>query len=166
MLYEKKMASPLGELVLLASDQGIRAVLLGDFAETRSHSPESTVAKNHPLLKQCEKELQEYFSGKRKSFSVPLDPQGTPFQKKVWSALMDIPYGKIESYSDQAKRMGTVKSVRAIAAANGRNLIAIIIPCHRVIAATGHLHGYAGGLSSKQKLLEIEGLMIKDLRVT
>lgn len=166
MLYKKKMSTPLGPLTLVASDRGIQAVIFENDHELPSGLSMVKESKtHHPLLLQCEKELDEYFKRKRSRFSVPLEPTGTEFQKKVWSVLKKIPYGKTVSYSEQAEDMGSKKSVRAVAAANGRNPIAIIIPCHRVIASTGHLHGYAGGLDLKRSLLEIEGVKIKNLQV-
>ena len=165
MLVKRKFSSIIGSVTIYASDEGVHAVSLDDYDETPAHFSKATEAKSHPVLDLCYKELQEYFEGKRLAFTVPLMPEGTDFQKKVWTALKKIPYGKTESYSEQARRMKKPLSVRAVAAANGRNPIAIIIPCHRVIASTGHLHGYAGGLDLKCKLLEIEGLKIENYKI-
>lgn len=164
-LYKKRFSTPIGWVTLVASDVGVYAV---SFEKENGNSNEFEHAqefKDHPVLKQCEKELREYFQGRRTEFSVPLAPEGTEFQRKVWDILREIPFGKTESYLSQAKRMKKPLGVRAVAAANGRNPIAIIIPCHRVIASTGHLHGYAGGLEIKRKLLEIEGVRIKNFQV-
>lgn len=108
------------------------------------------------VIKKAKTELEEYFAGKRKSFTVPAKPGGTDFQKKVWAALRDIPYGETASYGEIAKRIGDPKACRAVGMANNRNPIAIIIPCHRVIGAGGALTGYAGGLDKKEFLLKLE----------
>lgn len=111
---------------------------------------------DHPLLLQLEKELGEYFVGKRASFSLPLNPTGTPFQKSVWNTLITIAYGQTITYAEEAKRFGNPKATRAVANANGRNPIAILIPCHRVIATGGGLGGYSGGIEKKEFLLRLE----------
>lgn len=108
------------------------------------------------LLKRANKQLQEYFSGKRKIFDLPLAPSGTEFQQKVWSSLQKIPYGKTNSYKEIAESIGNIKAARAVGMANNKNPILILIPCHRVIGANGKLVGYAGGLEVKEKLLKIE----------
>ncbi|GIM28201.1 methylated-DNA--protein-cysteine methyltransferase [Clostridium polyendosporum] len=109
-----------------------------------------------PLLKKANKQLQEYLTGKRQTFDLPLAPQGTEFQQKVWSVLQEIPYGKTYSYKDVAKNIGNIKASRAVGMANNKNPIPIFIPCHRVIGSNGKLVGYACGLDVKEKLLEIE----------
>ena len=101
-------------------------------------------------------QLQEYFEGKRTDFDLKLNPKGTEFQQKVWKSLLDIPYGKTVSYMDQTKKLGDVKAIRAVASANGKNPLWIVVPCHRVIGTNGSLTGYAGGLSRKKWLLEHE----------
>ncbi|MCB2355571.1 methylated-DNA--[protein]-cysteine S-methyltransferase [Clostridium estertheticum] len=118
--------------------------------------PEGININETVLLKKANKQLQEYFSGKRKTFDLPLAPSGTDFQQKVWSSLLEIPYGKTNSYKDIAKNVGNINAARAVGMANSKNPIFILIPCHRVIGANGKLVGYAGGLSVKEKLLEIE----------
>lgn len=105
------------------------------------------------------KQLEEYFNYKRKDFDIPLLPVGTDFQKKIWEILLDIPFGKTTTYLKQAEKLGNNKAVRAVANANGANAISIIIPCHRIIGSNGKLIGYAGGLNTKQKLLELESDM-------
>lgn len=165
MLLKKKIPSPIGPLTIVASDSGVHVISFAAQEKLPASSASAVESQNHPILVQCAHELKEYFQGMRSTFSVPLNPSGTEFQKKVWSALIQIPFGTTVSYSQQADQMGRKSSVRAVAAANGRNPIAIIIPCHRVIASTGHLHGYAGGLELKRKLLEIEGLKINNLQV-
>jgi methylated-DNA-[protein]-cysteine S-methyltransferase len=109
-----------------------------------------------PLLKEANRQIQEYLNGKRKTFDLPLEPQGTEFQLRSWKALQEIPYGKTSSYKDIAKNIGNIKACRAVGMANNKNPILIVIPCHRVIGASGRLVGYAGGLDVKEKLLEIE----------
>jgi methylated-DNA-[protein]-cysteine S-methyltransferase len=111
---------------------------------------------NHPLLLQLEKELGEYFTGDRISFNLPINPKGTPFQKSVWETLCTIPYAETISHAAEAKLFGNPKAIRAVASANGRNPIAILIPCHRVIATGGGLGGYSGGIEKKEFLLQLE----------
>jgi len=108
------------------------------------------------LLKEAIKQLNEYLEGKRSSFDLPLEPKGTEFQKKVWNALKEIPFGETRSYGEIAKIIGNEKASRAVGMANNKNPIAIMVPCHRVIGANGKLVGYAGGLDLKEKLLELE----------
>lgn len=112
--------------------------------------------KETPLIKECFKQLNEYFKGERKEFNVPIEVEGSEFQKKVWNALLDIPYGETRSYKDIAIAIGNEKACRAVGMANNRNPISVIIPCHRVIGANGKLVGYGGGLNIKEKLLNIE----------
>ncbi len=109
-----------------------------------------------PLIREAAKQLKEYLSGKRKTFDLSLDPEGTPFQKAVWKTLTGIPYGETRTYKDIAERIGNPKACRAVGMANNKNPIAILIPCHRVIGAGGKLVGYAGGLDIKKKLLDLE----------
>lgn len=146
-----KMKSPLGPLYLIAND----VALIGVNFE-KQDIPMIKDSSLHPILKQAHFELEEYFTGKRKNFDVPLDAQGTAFQQKVWKALTGIPYGKTCSYKDIAKKIKNDKAVRAVGTANGRNPLCVIIPCHRVIAADGTLGGYTGGLHIKVKLLNLE----------
>jgi len=119
-------------------------------------TPEGYERKETPVLKEACKQLQEYFSGKRKGFTLPLAPSGTEFMQKVWNALCVIPYGETRSYKDIAAAIGSSKAYRAVGMANNRNPIAIMIPCHRVIGADGKLVGYAAGLDIKKFLLELE----------
>lgn len=115
-----------------------------------------TELKETPLIKETINQLEEYFQGKRKSFDLPFEPSGTEFQKSVWNELLRIPYGETCSYGEIAKRIGNPKASRAIGMANNRNPISIIIPCHRVIGASGKLVGYGGGIDIKEKLLNLE----------
>lgn len=112
--------------------------------------------KHHPIICETEKQLAEYFEGKRKVFDIPLEFTGTDFQKNVWNALLQIPYGQTRTYQQIASQLGNPKAVRAVGLANGKNPISIIAPCHRVIGASGKLVGYGGGLHNKAFLLELE----------
>ena len=139
-------------LRLVAAPSGIRAI---DFDLTRPSSGEHNGA--NPLLLAASRQLRDYFDGTLREFDLPLDLQGTEFQKRVWSRLTTIPYGSIRSYSQIAGEVGSPKAVRAVGAANGANPIPIVVPCHRVIGSSGKLVGYGGGLPLKKRLLELEG---------
>lgn len=152
-LYFKKWQSPIGELFFYADDQHLVALLY-----SKSKSMVAT-EKTNLLIETTIGQLEEYFKGERKSFEIPMKPIGTEFQLKTWKQLAKIPYGKTISYKQQAERMGSAKSVRAVGTANGRNPISIIVPCHRVIGTNGTLTGYAGGLTIKEQLLKIEGAL-------
>ncbi|HEY7818820.1 MAG TPA: methylated-DNA--[protein]-cysteine S-methyltransferase [Vicinamibacteria bacterium] len=115
---------------------------------------------SYPLLLRAGEELRSYFEGRRRTFSLPLAPVGTPFQKRVWTVLREIPYGETVSYTELARRAGRPHAVRAAGAANGRNPISILIPCHRVVGKGGSLTGYGGGLGRKRALLELEGALV------
>jgi methylated-DNA-[protein]-cysteine S-methyltransferase len=142
------LTSPLGVIKVSTTDEGIASVLFTD---------ESGVSDEHPHLTQAITQLNEYFANKRNTFDLPLAPEGTDFQKRVWNELLGLPFGKTTTYLDMAKRLGDEKVIRAAASANGKNPIAIIIPCHRVIGSGGKLTGYAGGLWRKEWLLKHEG---------
>ena len=152
----KTMKSPVGELTLVANDKGLAAVLWENDNPDRIRLGTVSEDKNNLFLVETEKQLTEYFEGKRKSFSVALDFKGTEFQKEVWKALLTIPFGETRSYGQIANQIGNAKAVRAVGAANGKNPISIIAPCHRVIGANGKLTGFAGGLEMKAVLLELE----------
>jgi len=152
----KSMKSPVGELQLVASDAGLAAILWENDDPNRIRLGDRTEKKNHPVLIETEKQLREYFGGERDTFSVKLDFKGTEFQKQVWKALLTIPYGETRSYAQIAKQIGSPKAMRAVGAANGKNPISIIAPCHRVIGANGKLVGFAGGLKAKSYLLNLE----------
>ena len=152
----KTMKSPVGELKLVASDIGLAAILWENDNPRRVRLAPVSEDKNHPVLLEAERQLKDYFSGKRRSFSVKLDFKGTEFQKKVWAALLTIPFGETRSYGQIAKQIKNPKAVRAVGAANGKNPISIIAPCHRVIGSTGKLTGFAGGLEAKERLLALE----------
>ena len=148
--------SPIGFIEIIGNETGLRSVLFSDTLPV-----DQGVA--HPVEMECKKQLDEYFQGKRKTFSLPLDLIGTEFQKKIWNELAKIPFGKTISYMELAMQHGDVKAIRAVGAANGKNPISIIVPCHRVIGAGGELVGYAGGLHRKKWLLELEGSLHPDL---
>lgn len=160
--------SPLGFTKIVGDFDGITSVtVLNNIEHTegdsnnlpflRKQESEEKITDIIPIeLEDCVIQLQEYFDGNRKNFSVKLNPQGTDFQKRVWNSLKEIPYGKTISYLDLSKQLGDVKAIRAVANANGKNPLWIIIPCHRVIGSDGSLTGYAGGLHRKQWLLEHE----------
>jgi methylated-DNA-[protein]-cysteine S-methyltransferase len=152
----KSMESAIGVLKLVGSDRGLAGVL---WEHDDSLQQFGAVAEDprHPVLVQAQQQLDEYFSGSRKRFTVPLDFTGTEFQNKVWNALRTIPFGETRSYGAIAHQIGSSKAVRAVGAANGRNPIPIIVPCHRVIGADGTLTGFAGGLEIKARLLALEG---------
>lgn len=153
--YSKKMASPIGELTLFASDRGLAAVLWPNELRRIRLLP-VTEDPQHPVLLETERQLNAYFRGELRQFTVPLDFTGTEFQKKVWQALVAIPYGETRSYAEIARTIGHPTAVRAVGAANGRNPISIIAPCHRVIGSNGKLTGFAGGLDAKAFLLAVE----------
>ena len=140
--------TPLGKIIAVADEEGLCSL---DFDENASESDEENVH-----LTQLQRELTEYFEGKRKTFDVRLNPKGTPFQRAVWRTLCDIPYGSVISYSQEAQMLSHAKAVRAVANANGKNPIPIIIPCHRVIAKGGGIGGYSGGIWRKEFMLELE----------
>lgn len=154
----KTMPSPVGELKLFADDTALIAILWeNDDPKRINYLSNAIEDKNHTILLTAEKQLQEYFSGKLKKFTVPLNfIFGTVFQKQVWQALLTIPFGETKSYGDIAKQIGNPKAVRAVGAANGKNPLSIIAPCHRVIGANGTLTGFAGGLKAKAYLLGLE----------
>jgi len=154
----KSMESPVGTLKLVANDKGLVAILWENDRPNRVCLDEMIANERHPVLVETERQLGEYFAGKRKTFSVVLDMRGTHFQKDVWEALRAIPFGETRSYAQLAKQLGNPRATRAVGAANGRNPVSIIVPCHRVIGSTGKLTGFAGGLETKAYLLGLEKL--------
>ena len=151
-----EMASPVGTLKLVAHETALVAVLWENENPKRVRLAELIEQTHHPILLETQKQLTEYFAGKRQQFDLPLDFEGTEFQQKVWQALLSIPFGETRSYRDIAEQIGNVKAVRAVGAANGKNPISIIAPCHRVVGANGKLVGFAGGLDNKDILLRLE----------
>lgn len=151
-----EMASPVGLLKLVANDDALVAVLWENEDPKRVRLAELVEEPKHAILLETQKQLNEYFLGQRTQFDLPLDFEGTEFQKKIWHALLTIPFGETRSYKQIAEQIGNVKAVRAVGAANGKNPISIIAPCHRVIGQNGKLVGFAGGLENKEILLKIE----------
>jgi len=156
MYYFKPIATPVGELKLVASDSGLAGILWENDDPKRTRFLPQTRNDHHPILIETERQLSEYFTGERRCFELPLDMVGTDFQKKVWQALVAIPFGETRSYSQIAREIGHPQAVRAVGAANGRNPLSIVAPCHRVIGANGKLTGFAGGLDIKAFLLTLE----------
>jgi methylated-DNA-[protein]-cysteine S-methyltransferase len=155
-LAYKIMVSPIGKLKLVASDKALVAILWEKDGPRRVRLSEMVADDRHPVLVETERQLNEYFSGKRKTFSIALDMRGTHFQKNVWESLLAIPFGETRSYAQLAKHLGNPRATRAVGAANGRNPISIIVPCHRVVGSSGKLTGFAGGLEAKAKLISLE----------
>lgn len=158
-IFYRHIESPLGALLIAASDAGLHAI---EFPESRHQVKRSTAwqTDDHPLLQTAAMQLDEYFRGQRRHFELPLTPQGTAFQQRVWQALRAIPYGQTRSYAQLAEAIDQPSATRAVGAANGRNPLPIVIPCHRVIGADGTLTGFAGGLSAKMFLLRLEGALL------
>lgn len=152
----KTISSPVGNLKLIADNDGLAAILWENDKPNRVRIHADTEDDANPILLETEKQLHEYFDGKRQAFSVPLHPIGTEFQNKVWKVLTTIPFGETRSYSQIAEKVSSLRGVRAVGAANGKNPISIIVPCHRVIGASGELTGFAGGLDVKARLLRLE----------
>jgi len=152
--YFTRIESPLGPLLLAADDVGLRRI---EFANGRGASiPDPAWQEDSSPLEEVIRQLRAYFAGELDSFDLPLAPEGTPFQLKVWNLLCDIPYGETISYGELARRIGNPRASRAVGLANGSNPIPIVIPCHRVIGSNGKLTGYGGGLPIKEKLLALE----------
>jgi methylated-DNA-[protein]-cysteine S-methyltransferase len=168
MIYYCKIAeTPVGALKLVASDRGLAAILWENDNPRRVRLGDVEPRSDHPVLLETERQLAEYLAGRRKAFDLPLDFNGTPFQKAVWAALLTIPFGETRSYTDIARQIGKPEAVRAVGAANGRNPISIIAPCHRVIGASGALTGFAGGVAVKARLLALEAPQVQgDLLTT
>jgi methylated-DNA-[protein]-cysteine S-methyltransferase len=150
------MDSPVGALKLVAHDHALVAVMWDNEDHKRVRLAELIEDHQHPMLLRVKKQLEQYFAGQRQQFDLPLDFKGTDFQQQVWQTLLTIPYGETRSYKEIAVQIGNEKAVRAVGAANGKNPISIIAPCHRVIGSSGALVGFAGGLDKKQILLNIE----------
>ena len=146
------ISTPMGPLTLFAEENCLAALVFGDYG-----------GYDHlPLFEETRRQLEEYFAGTRQNFDLPLNPSGTAFQRRVWRALLDIPYGTALSYRELARRVDCPKGYRAVGQANGKNPIPILIPCHRVIGADGTLGGYSAGLDRKRFLLELEGISYQE----
>ncbi len=160
ILYSSTVDSPVGPLTIVASDAGLRAVLWSTDDDKRvplEAIEGDSSGDEHPIVAATARQLEEYFAGDRRDFDMPLDPAGTEFQQSAWMALRSIPYGSTVSYGEQAAQMGDKRKARAVGAANGRNPISIIVPCHRVVGSKGALTGFAGGVDNKEWLLRHEG---------
>lgn len=153
-----EMDSVVGRLTLVAHADALVAVLWENERENRVVLSDLILDESHPILLNAKQQLTEYFQGKRRVFDLSLDFKGTEFQKRVWTALLSIPFGETRSYKQIAEQIGQVKAVRAVGAANGRNPMSIIAPCHRVVGSDGRLVGFAGGLENKNILLQLESV--------
>ncbi len=158
MFHVTTIESPVGELRLIAGQRGLRAILWGkeDVARIASIDEADLVEGRTPLLDEAVRQLEEYFAGTRREFDLPLDPLGTPFQQSAWMVLRSIPYGQTISYGQQARQLGDPNKARAVGAANGKNPLSIVVPCHRVIGSGGQLTGFAAGIDIKSWLLDHE----------
>ncbi len=166
MEYYDYYDSPLGQILLVANDTALTGL---HFAGEKYYPAVDAAWQRQPKAKiiiQVRKQLDEYFAGTRKDFDLTVDPAGTAFQRGVWRALQKIPYGTTTHYGALAQRIGRPGASRAVGAANGRNPISIVIPCHRVIGANGDLTGYAGGMARKDALLRLEAGRVADFRLT
>ena len=157
------LKSPVGELLLSANETELTGVHFGGEDHVPTTRETWKLDDRHPVLRQAVKELNEYFAAKRQSFSFAPSLTGTEFQKRVWAEIARIPFGKTISYSELAKRAGNPQAIRAAGSATGSNPLGIVIPCHRVLAKGGGIGGYAGGLERKKKLLELEGILDREL---
>lgn len=157
MTSTKQLDSPIGRLRLIATDQGLSHLLFDQQAgDDMGSDGDPAEADNHPVLAAATAQLEEYFAGRRQEFDIPLDLTGTEFQRAAWSALASVPFGETRSYRQQAEAIGRPKAVRAIGAANGKNPVPIVLPCHRIVGSDGSLTGYGGGLPIKEFLLSHE----------
>lgn len=157
MIFSSKTnQSPIGQLTLVAGERGLAAILWENDAPGRVRLGPLAETADHPVLLETERQLNEYFAGKRREFSLPFDVAGTAFQKEVWLALSTIPFGETRTYAEIAAQIGRPRAVRAVGAANGKNPLSLVVPCHRVIGSNGKLTGFAGGLKTKEWLLRFE----------
>lgn len=155
-LTRSTINSPVGTLRLIGSDAGVRAILWPSERDGRVTFDEEIIDGDHPVLDEAAAQLEAYIAGERDVFDLPLDPSGTEFQRDVWDALLDIPYGHTCTYGDLAEKLARPGAARAVGAATGRNPISIVIPCHRLVGSNGALTGFAGGIDTKRWLLEHE----------
>jgi methylated-DNA-[protein]-cysteine S-methyltransferase len=155
-LFYTHMESPVGKLKLVANSNALVAVLWEQERPNRVKLDSPFFDSEHPILLETERQLREYFSVRRTQFDLPLEPNGSIFQKKVWRALREIPFGQTRSYLDLAKAIGSATASRAVGAANGKNPLSIVVPCHRIVGSDGSLIGFAGGLQAKAALLALE----------
>jgi methylated-DNA-[protein]-cysteine S-methyltransferase len=162
IVFHRHVASPVGPLLIAGNDEGLQLI--------EFHAPRHVLRRgehwcegDHAVLRRAQVQLDEYFAGKRRHFELPLAPQGTDFQRDVWWELANIPFGGTISYAQLAQRLGRPTATRAGGAANGRNPLPIVLPCHRVIGADGSLTGFGGGLPTKQFLLQLEGALPREV---
>lgn len=155
-LIRSTIHTPFGTLRLIGSDAGIRAILWPDERDGRVTFDDDVIDGEHVILREAAVQLQAYIDGDRDDFDLPLDPAGTDFQRDVWNALLEIPYGQTATYGELADRLDRPGAARAVGAATGRNPISIVVPCHRLVGSTGALTGFAGGIETKRWLLEHE----------
>ncbi|WP_199099541.1 methylated-DNA--[protein]-cysteine S-methyltransferase [Dyella sp. ASV21] len=158
-LWYDDLPTPIGLLRLVADDEGLREIWFDSGKHQRAPQPGWMRAATDPLV-QAAQQLEEYFAGTRQHFALPLRPLGTPFQLEVWHELARIPYGSTISYGELARRIGQPQAMRAVGAANGRNPLPIVLPCHRVIGSNGSLTGFGGGLPTKRYLLALEDRIV------
>ena len=163
--FQSTVTAPFGVVTVVVSDLGVRYVTFANDAHPKSFAGMNIVTgKSQPILDSVDEQLREYFAGTRRSFDVPLDLHGTEFQVEAWQSLARVPYGKTASYAQQAASIGRPKAVRAIGGANGRNPVAIVLPCHRIVGSDGSLTGFGGGIEVKKWLLTHEEQVIAGLR--
>jgi methylated-DNA-[protein]-cysteine S-methyltransferase len=155
-MHRTTIDSPIGTITLVADDDALVEVHLPNEHSSSATAAEDTSPAEHAVLGRVASQLREYFAGERLEFDVPLAPHGTTFQLAAWQALRTIPYGETVSYGEQARRLGDARKARAVGAANGRNPLPIVVPCHRVVGANGHLTGFGGGIECKAWLLDHE----------
>jgi methylated-DNA-[protein]-cysteine S-methyltransferase len=155
-LHFTRFASPVGALKLVATDSALVAVAWRDQRAGQVPVESAVEAGAHPVLDATARQLEQYFAGERREFDLPLQLMGTDFQRRAWEALLTIPFGETRTYADMARQIGQPTAVRAVGAANGRNPLSIVVPCHRVIGSSGALTGFGGGLDAKVRLLALE----------
>lgn len=155
-LASTTLATPVGVLTLAAGPQALTGILWQNDDPARTRLGPMHADPSHPVLREAVRQLEEYFAGRRREFELPLQFTGTGFQQQVWQALLTIPFGQTRSYAQIARQIGHPRAVRAVGAANGRNPLSIVAPCHRVVGANGKLTGFAGGLEVKARLLALE----------
>lgn len=162
----RTMDTPVGRLTLVASDRGLAGILWENDRPRRMQLDIEAEESSHPVLVETMRQLTEYFAGQRQAFELTLDLAGTAFQRRVWNALLTIPFGGTRSYGEIARQIGQPGAGRAVGAASGRNPVSLVVPCHRVVGGTGTLTGFAGGLDVKARLLALEGARLPGLRST
>ncbi len=158
------MPSPLGDMLLVGTPEALTGIYFVDQKYRPEIDPRWNESGSKPVLSLARRQLEQYFAGRREQFELPLDPQGTPFQRAIWKAIANVRWGAIATYADLAERIGRAGCARAAGAATGRNPLSIVVPCHRIVGSSGALTGYAGGLDRKRALLALERGEICELR--